>query len=345
MEESNLSQPLNPTRPQIPVQRISIPSRLRSDDDMNVSTPLTPNRTSQKAIKIYQIDQTALTKYKRILQKRVAWSFILLFVLIIERIFAGYTRDEENDLIISLQKSFGITYDSANILLQPIVFLEQYLYFYLMITHFYVIVYYYYNAVVCLKILYVHMNAVALIAILESMFGDPRPYWNSNHIVGVGCENSYGFPSFTVFCILFLFMYSWHCFDEDDDNDEGSWTKSDILKCGVFVVIFGLYCFGKILSGFEYISHILLTILYTTLIFYLATFFDKTVTNLVEKSCIDVQIAKRYTIFWMIYILIFAGIATITYESSETFVDINWFENYVILNSTPKTDFIVHLPE
>ena len=292
------------------------------------------NRVSQRIGKSYLIDQAALIKYKGILQKRVAWSFILLFVVIIERIFAGYTQDAENDIIAGLQSFFDLAYNKkngflANIFIQPVIFLEQYLYSFILMTHFFTIVYYYHNAVICLKIMIVQLNAIAIISIFETIFGDPRPYWVDKRIIGAGCDNSYGFPSFTVFCILFLFMYSWHCLKNDPDDEESSWSAMDLIKTGFFSIVFVLYCFSKVLAGYDYISQTALASLYSFLFYQLATFFDKTITDLVEKSTVDVQNAKRNSVFWMIYLLIIAGLSTFIYESSETFLDISWFQNYV----------------
>jgi len=334
MNEPSLEQPFN-LNPSQERKSIFFPKGT-SENEMEPFSPLTPNRATaaQKAAKKYQIDQEALKKYKTILQKRVAWSFILIFFVIIERIFAGYFRDEENRLVIALQNSLSISYDHFNWVLLPVMFLENYLVFLLLITHYFVIIYYYYNALTCLKIMYVFFGSVSFISLFEIIFGDPRPYWDSAEIVGGACTNSYGFPSFTLFCVLFLFMYSWYCFSEDDDDEEG-WTKTDIFKCVVFVILYAGYCFLKLLAGLDYISQIALTVLYACLFYYLAIFFDKTITNLVEKSSIDVRMAKRYTIFWMTFTLIFAAVATMVYETSETFIKIKWFSNYVKFTHFP----------
>ena len=306
---------------------ISIP-RIRSQDELNVSTPLTPNRTALRATRAYQIDQEALQKYKRILVSRAIWASVFLFLVIVERVFADYLRTDENNLIIWLQAIFKVTYYNSNFFLQPVVFLENYLYFCLLLTHFFIILYYFYNAVICLKIMFTTFNVMALISLLEIVFGDPRPYWHNDQIVGAGCEVSYGFPSFTIFCVLFIFLYTWYCFEEDED-DESPWDRNDKIKCFLFVLFFSTYCFLKVLSGFDYISQILLSVLYAFLFYYLAIFMDKTVTKLVEKSSIDVQAAKAYSIFWMVYILIFAALSIVIYVTANAFFNINWFSNYV----------------
>jgi len=304
-------------------------SKMQADESsLDNSLPSIPHGYSrQKSTKTYKIDKESLTRYKRLLQKRVAWSFILIFLVIFQRIFASYFRGGENDIVIKLQKTFGITYENYRFLLGPILFVENYQYSILLLSHYFVIAYYFYNAVVCLKIMYVYLNAAALVSLVQIMFGDPRPYWDHEEIIGAGCPNSYGFPSFTIFSILFLFIYSWHCFEEDDDEDE-SWNCKDLLKKAVFFILFGAYCFLKVLAGLEYLSQLILTILYVVLFYYLALFFDKAITNLVEKSSIDIQVAKRYSIFWMVYILVFSGFANMIYQTSETFFDISWFSNY-----------------
>jgi len=328
-------------------RRLSPIIRMASDNNITAdlgSPLLTPGRGNRSA-KTYQIDRMALKKYKRILQKRVFFSLVLIFLVIIERIFAGYFRADEDAMIVSLQEKFGIMSRSTNSFLFPVVFFENYLYFVLTITQYFIIIYYLYNALTCIKIMYVFFNMVAVVSIMEIIFGDPRPYWDSSRIIGVACTNSYGFPSFTLFCTLFLFIYSWHCFDEEEDDDEPHWTTGDKIKCAVFVILYGGYCFLKVLSGLDYLSQIGMTILYAILFYYLAILFDKNITSLVEKSSIDTNQAKRYTIFWMVFLLLFAGIVAIVYETSETFLNINWFSNYFnCLEEHQETSILKNTP-
>jgi len=308
-------------------------------NETSLDQPASPlNTTRQKSTKTYKIDKESLTRYKRMLQKRVAWSFILIFLVIFQRIFASYFRDTENQIVIKLQNFVGMTYENHKIFTLPVTLLENYQYSMLLLTHYFVIAYYFYNAVVCLKIMYVYLNAAALVSLVQIIFGDPRPYWDHDGIIGAGCSNSYGFPSFTIFSILFLFMYSWHCFGEEDDDEDEPWNARNILKLAIFTLLFGGYCLLKVIAGLEYLSQLLLTVLYVVLFYYLALFFDKAITNVVEKSSIDVQVAKRYSIFWMVYILVFSGFANMIYQTSETFFDINWFSNYV------KRDFVKPFP-
>jgi len=192
--------------------------------------------------------------------------------------------------------------------------------------------------------MYVTFNAAVVIVMFEMMFGDPRPYWQDSRIVSIGCSSSFGFPSFSVFCLIFLFMYTWHAFEEEEE-DERSVSIGDIIKAVLFLGAFGVYCFARVAAGVEYMSQELMTVLYSVLVFYIATFLDKTITNLVEKTSIDVQSAKRNTIFWMVYLLIVMATAFVTYSATNDFLDINWSSNYInCMAQTNQTTLLQETP-
>ena len=279
--------------------------------------------------KVYQIDQEALGRYKKILLKRVIWSFILLFVIIIERIFADYAQNTENSIVRSLQSAFSISnYENANFILKLVSGVDTYRYLILLLTSFYVTFFFGINAVIGLKIMYVHLNACVVVAMLEILFGDPRPFWSDSSIIGISCANSYGFPSYNVFCFTLLIMYTGFCYNTDEE-DEG---ENNILKTIIWIVmliILIFYSFLEILNGDNYTSQVILGMLYGFLMYYMAIFFDKSIDNLVLKSTIQTDSSKRYYIFWMVYLIIIGAVGAMLYQTSDTFLPIEWFQNYV----------------
>ena len=229
----------------------------------------------RKDSKIYQIDQEAIGRYKQILLKRVIGSSILLFVIIIERIFADYAQNTENNIVNDLQSAFGInSYDDTNFILRMVSGIDTYRYLILILTTFYVTFFFGVNAVICLKIMYVHLNGCVFMAMLEILFGDPRPFWSNSQVVGLSCASSYGFPSYNVFCFTLLILYTGYCYNTDVE-DEGDHNVSKIILWIVMLIFLIIYSFLEILNGDYYTSQVILGMLYGFLMYYVESFLIK----------------------------------------------------------------------
>jgi len=279
--------------------------------------------------KAYGINSAAFERYKRVLRKRVIWSFIVMFVVLMERIFASYMREDENALVVWLQKFAGITYEHGidAWYFKPIIFLEDAQQLMLLVGHFFIFVYYLESAITSLKIMYIHLNALALVTLSQMLFGDPRPFWDDERIAAVACPNSFTFPSYSAFCILFLFLYSLHCIYVDEAEED--WTPGELIAIYLFIGVFAVFSFLKVLGGLDYLSQMFLASFYAILIYYPCVFFDKTITVLIEKSSINVASAKRYSIYWLVYLLMLGGASAMVFGISNDYLEINWYKNYV----------------
>lgn len=283
-----------------------------------------------------KMDDRSLRKYKRVLFLRVAGSFLLVFVIILERIFSEYTKSYEDRLITSLQSFFNISQTSeGRDALSWLRFFHTFKYSNLVFLHCYLFLYYWKNPVIALKVMLVHYNFLALIANLEILFAEPRPYWMKNDIVGVCCEDSYAFPSYSMFSFVFLIIYSESCLNRDDDDDEDDeeeekenpiWKKIKWSIFGVFILAFGFFA---MVMGLSYMTQILLAVLYSLLIYFIVKFFERSFNNLTMNSSFIIPKAKRYSISWFIYVVIIAALSTVVYLSADTFLDIDWVTSFV----------------
>lgn len=180
---------------------------LRVNETSPYSSPTKKETVKKPEYKI-SVDEQAMDRYSLVLKKRVLWTFILLLLMLMERIFSKYFRDYENKFIEELQIYFDIRPNSnTRWYLGPITFLEDTRNFALVVSHFYVSIYFLEGTITALKIMIVHLNALAFISIFEIVFGDPRPYWTFDGVVAIDCPNSFSFPSYSAFALLFLFIY------------------------------------------------------------------------------------------------------------------------------------------
>ena len=280
------------------------------------------------------IDEGAMQRYRKILLFRAIISFLMIFLIILERIFSDYTKPFENQVLNSLQSLFGVNdYSDDLAALSWLRFFHNFHYLNLILLHCYLVLFYWKNVLVALKVMIVHYNFLVLLANFEIFFGEPRPFWEYSSIVGIVCEASYAFPSYSVFSIAFLVLYANYCYSNDQDDDEEQTRFRAIIKWVLWGALVLVYCFLALLMGLNYLSQIVLVLFYSILIFFIVNFFEKAFNNLVVKSTFQVDTAKRYLIYWLIYAVITAAISTVIYTYSDTSLDIIWFKNLVSLQA------------
>mmetsp|Transcript_9514 Transcript_9514/g.8222 ORF Transcript_9514/g.8222 Transcript_9514/m.8222 type:complete len:120 (+) Transcript_9514:141-500(+) len=113
-------------------------------------------------------------------------------------------------------------------------------------------VYFLHGVVAGLKIIYVQYVSMTAMALLEMMFGDPRPYWDDPTITGVYCANSYGFPSYSQFCLFLLLLYSFYCVKKE--NEAEKYTPKQRLWGLILFGVFILLSLWKVIAGIDYLS-------------------------------------------------------------------------------------------
>lgn len=271
------------------------------------------------------MEEKAEKRYRKILLVRVVGSFFLIFIMILERIFSTYTRQYENSFVDAFQEALGIHEykDVPGFFL----YLHQFKYVGLLLAHLYFTLFFGTNALIAFKCLLIHFNTLVIVANLEVMIAEPRPFWDSDGIIGAVCDPSYAFPSYSVFALAFFFWYSSHCWDTEDD--EGTTHCCRNIKIIIFICLISLYSFSCLLMGLNYPSQIILALLYSVMCYFIVIFFEKSINDLVMKSSIQVDSAKKYSIYWLIYLILIATLSAAIYTSSNRYVEISWLKNFV----------------
>lgn len=83
--------------------------------------------------------------------------------------------------------------------------------------------------------------------------------------------------------------------------------------------------FYKVLAGFIYFYQAILSMFYVALFYYFTVAFDREVNKLIEKSTVDTQEAKRYTIFWFLLVVILEALTAAFSANEHVFHDITWY--------------------
>ena len=274
----------------------------------------------------FEIEDKTLRRYKRVLLVRVVGSFLLVFLIILERIFSDYTHRLEQGIVDDVQERFGIhTYNDI-----PGMFrlTHEFKYTGLVFTHIYFSLFFGANALITLKCLLTHFNAMVVVSNLEILFGESRPFWDDSGIIGVVCDPSYAFPSFSIFTVTFFLLYASHCWSTDDDDESTSkWLRA--VKWILLTVFMLVYCFSSLIMGLNYPTQILLALLYSVLVYFAANFFDKNINDLVMKSSIQIDSAKRLSIYWLVYLILLAGASATIYTSADIYLGIARMKNFV----------------
>lgn len=277
----------------------------------------------QKPLITYKIEHQAVEDYKKTIRLRIFAVIAIVFLLLFGKIFANLGTQEETDWIVQFQELVGVD-------TQPSWYAKLFSYIgysqnfdILLVSHFYVSFFFLYKPVFCVKVIVVHITSTSIVPLLQILFANPRPFWVSSDIYSIDCPNAYPYPSLTAFTLPYLFLYAGYVITDEEDN-----PKYQRIFIGITVVIYLYITLTETYAGFLYLYQILLSLFYTILYYYVTLIYDKTIDKIVERSTVDIREAKRYTINWLIFVIIFAFICICVYSSADQYLNPEWIENF-----------------
>ena len=284
-----------------------------------------PKRKFQSNL-TFKVEELAHRRYRSFVKQRVTWTFIFIIALLIERLFTVRLYEMENDIIYKIQLKLGLNTPDPEGELAAASILSYYQFSVLVFLHVYAALFYMKGPVIALKILVMHFLSIAIICTLQIILQDPRPYWDDPRIAAANCPNSYPFPSFASFSYIFLYSYGSYCLNANKYDDKKKVTR--FLRRILFYTLLIALCSYEVISGYLYIYQLVFSIGYVVLFYFVITSFDTSISIIMEKSSLDIQSAKRYTIFWLVVILLMIMFMTIIYRESNIYVDTDWYQNY-----------------
>eukprot|EP00330_Aristerostoma_sp_ATCC50986_P007569 CAMPEP_0114593684 /NCGR_PEP_ID=MMETSP0125-20121206/15271_1 /TAXON_ID=485358 ORGANISM="Aristerostoma sp., Strain ATCC 50986" /NCGR_SAMPLE_ID=MMETSP0125 /ASSEMBLY_ACC=CAM_ASM_000245 /LENGTH=183 /DNA_ID=CAMNT_0001793095 /DNA_START=172 /DNA_END=720 /DNA_ORIENTATION=+ len=166
----------------------------------------------------YTVPQEAFEGYKKLLRRRITWVIFFLGLISIEWLCGDALSYWENSIIDSIQTYFGITELKDDILIHRFSILTYYQFVFLVLTHVFIVFYFYRSPLAACKLQSMTILSSCIICIMQMLYEDPRPYWETDLIVGAGCPNSYSYPSYDFFLYLFVFTYGRYSWDVKKDN-------------------------------------------------------------------------------------------------------------------------------
>lgn len=169
-------------------------------------------------------------------------------------------------------------------------------------------------------------------SLLQMFYGGARPFWADSSVFASSCMSSYDHPSRNVSIIGFFILYAFYCFSHSPQHDEeASEHKFDVrgflIKLGIGLLFLTVQLVNYLL-GEQYIVSMCLGIVYAGSVFLLLAFINNYVDTGIRKSTIMVTEAKKYSFYWLLYLIIAETFAMIVFNSQEYLLNIFWVENY-----------------
>lgn len=143
------------------------------------------------------------------------------------------------------------------------------------------------------------------------------------------CLENYNHPSLGLVLSLFVPFYTYYCFTVKKDGRPGvKSTKEIIFFIATFIVV-TLIQFINYFTGTIFIISITLSVVFFLLLIMVLVSMNNVIDMAIKKSTIIKVDAKKYAFYWLLFICLLETFVLIVYSGEDTFLDINWVQNYI----------------
>jgi len=116
----------------------------------------------------------------------------------------------------------------------------------------------------------------------------------------------------------------------DTDLETEAKRKKKMMICKIaawtcFLLIFVL----RYLIGLMLLDSFFMTLLFTIIIFEILMFGEGYYDNLIKRSVIERNSAKRLLFYWIFIMVLLQCFAIVMYKTLEIFIPVTWIDNYV----------------
>jgi len=274
--------------------------------------------------------------------------FITCFLLIIifERVIFFYVLSAENSLIEILQQSFRIDDPLESIpFFNFIGVIGGYRFCVLIIIHIYIFLYFVVDPFITIKLMVAHFIGLYFIYLLQLIYSVPRPFWMDSQIVSFYCDGSFLLPDDFCFSFVFMILYTFFCYENglqinqsmlEDPNVSQTVLEKEARRRKIIAIskitVWVLYFFIMIIRyiiGIMYLDSIIMTALYAVFFFFLMAFAESYFDNLIKRTVIEINSAKRLLFYWGVILILLQCFAIILFLTTSQFIPITWINNYV----------------
>lgn len=311
--------------------------------------------SSQQSQEVTEEDKQ-LQIYRKKLLTVVIGSFIIIFLVIFERIFLDQIFQGEADAIASLQQSWKlVSYKSPkddyvtfihNGFLKFIGTLDVFEYSFLLQTHFFVSFYVGIHAVITMKVMYLTMIGQYLIGIIQLAYSGPRPYWATAEASSPVCLQAFTHPSRGVYIYFFTLFYSIFCFRTIKNTFSRMKPKTYqkiLLLIQICMTSLGLlYFFVMYIIGEMFLCSFCVALVICFVMYFIFQMLDSSIEDLIKKSTTQSNEAKKYVFYWFFWIILALALNLLVFSGRKTYLNVDWIQNYIYCkkgkNQIPTTD-------
>jgi len=158
---------------------------------------------------------------------------------------------------------------------------------------------------------------------LALLYGGPRPYWVSEKVSGINCENGYGNPCGETFLGTVLL-----CTVAIEFFHERKLAYKSVAYT-LTLLFLGLLSFSGLYLGEHFPHQLFLSLCYAFVYVTLCFAFDKKLLTFVMKSCFYYNRNRKNTVFWFIatLMMLLAIITIFDLVDNNRLVNIKWIKN------------------
>lgn len=265
--------------------------------------------------------------------------FSICLLVILERIFYQVIIESEEKVISAFQLSSDlVTQDTdgtiiaaeiTNGFLRFFSGLSDFRLQFLLLTHLLATLYVAVDSYMSTKLLYVTMGVVYLISLLQMFYGGARPFWTTSDILSSSCLQNYTHPSLGLILSVFVPFYAYYCWKKRAGKVMAANTTTELVLYIVGVILVAFIQFLNYFTGAVFLISISLSVVCLFLLAMVLFSMDGMIDNAVKKSTVIKVDAKKYVFYWLLFICLLETFVLIVYSGEDTFLDIDWVQNYV----------------
>jgi hypothetical protein len=173
------------------------------------------------------------------------------------------------------------------------------------------------------------MAVIYGISLLQLFYGGARPFWTTDQIMSSSCLSNYNHPALGLILSTFVPLYTYYCWKKKKGVAFGITTTTELV---LFITAFVLISFIQFLNYFTggiFIISIALSVVCFLLIMMILFSMNNVIDLAVKKSTVIKVDAKKYVFYWLLFICLLETFVLIVYSGEDSFLDIDWVQNYI----------------
>lgn len=169
---------------------------------------------------------------------------------------------------------------------------------------------------------------VYVVSLLQMFYAEARPFWQDNRVFASSCLTSYDHPSRSTAILCFFICYAFYCFSGEQTEEKKKFDLRGFLIKLAVAILFITVQLINFLLGEQYLASLALGLVYFGTIFMLVVFVNPYIETAMRKSTVMTLEAKKYSFYWLLYLVLAETFAVICYSTQDYLLNISWVQNF-----------------